>query len=187
MKKLAVVAICLVSLSGSAIAQDARTVIAGAQQALGGVKSITYSGTATDVEDGTLPAGAFTWQVDYITGQVLRPLVAPTTGSTSGSFPVPRLTPYTGTDVLYRVTLTVTDSDGLSTTTSHDLELKQQRVEFYRTVDQAKALVAKVPDVPVTYLAARPVQLPRPGRWSGCRKGAPTRALAGTHWPCDLF
>jgi hypothetical protein len=33
-------------------------------------------------------------------------------------------------------------------------------VEFYRTVDQAKALVAKVPDVPVTYLAARPVELP---------------------------
>jgi pimeloyl-ACP methyl ester carboxylesterase len=36
----------------------------------------------------------------------------------------------------------------------------QERVEFYRTVDQAKALVAKVPDVPVTYLAARPVELP---------------------------
>jgi thioesterase domain-containing protein len=28
------------------------------------------------------------------------------------------------------------------------------------TVDEAKALVAKVPDVPVTYMAARPVELP---------------------------
>jgi hypothetical protein len=37
-------------------------------------------------------------------------------------------------------------------------------VEFYRTTDQAKPLVAKVPDVPVTYLAARPVELPRTGR-----------------------
>jgi dienelactone hydrolase len=36
----------------------------------------------------------------------------------------------------------------------------QERVAFYRTADQAKALVAKVPDVPVTYLAARPVELP---------------------------
>jgi hypothetical protein len=27
-------------------------------------------------------------------------------------------------------------------------------------VDEAKALVAKVPDVPVTYMAARPVELP---------------------------
>ncbi len=39
-------------------------------------------------------------------------------------------------------------------------EANQERVEFYRTVDEAKALVAKVPDVPVTYLAARPVELP---------------------------
>lgn len=39
-------------------------------------------------------------------------------------------------------------------------EANQERVAFYRTVDQAKALVAKVPDVPVTYLAARPVELP---------------------------
>jgi hypothetical protein len=36
----------------------------------------------------------------------------------------------------------------------------QESVDFYRTTDQAKALVAKVPDVPVTYLAARPVELP---------------------------
>jgi hypothetical protein len=39
-------------------------------------------------------------------------------------------------------------------------EANQERVEFYRTVDEAKPLVAKVPDVPVTYLAARPVELP---------------------------
>jgi hypothetical protein len=36
----------------------------------------------------------------------------------------------------------------------------QESVDFYRTTDQAKALVAKVPDMPVTYLAARPVELP---------------------------
>jgi pimeloyl-ACP methyl ester carboxylesterase len=39
-------------------------------------------------------------------------------------------------------------------------DANQERVEFYRTTDQAKPLVAKVPDVPVTYLAARPVELP---------------------------
>ena len=39
-------------------------------------------------------------------------------------------------------------------------ERNQESVDFYRTVDQAKALVAKVPDVPVTYMAARPVELP---------------------------
>lgn len=39
-------------------------------------------------------------------------------------------------------------------------EANQERVEFYPTVDEAKPLVAKVPDVPVIYLAARPVELP---------------------------
>jgi glyoxylase-like metal-dependent hydrolase (beta-lactamase superfamily II) len=48
-KKLAVIAICLACLCGNAIAQDAKTIIANAQKALGDVKSITYSGSAKDV------------------------------------------------------------------------------------------------------------------------------------------
>src|SRR5438132_14169021 len=42
-------AICVACLCGSAMAQDAKTVIAAGQKALGDVKSITYSGTARDV------------------------------------------------------------------------------------------------------------------------------------------
>src|SRR2546423_2535326 len=49
LKKLAVVAICLAYLCGNVMAQDAKTVIANAQKALGDVKSITYSGSAKDV------------------------------------------------------------------------------------------------------------------------------------------
>ena len=49
MKKLTLVAICLTSLSGTAAAQDAKTVVAAAQKALGDPKSITYSGSAKDV------------------------------------------------------------------------------------------------------------------------------------------
>jgi len=48
-KKLAVAAVCLASLCASAIAQDAKTVIANAQKAMGDLKSITYSGSAKDV------------------------------------------------------------------------------------------------------------------------------------------
>jgi glyoxylase-like metal-dependent hydrolase (beta-lactamase superfamily II) len=48
-KKLNVVAIALAFLCGSAMAQDAKTVIANAQKAMGDLKSITYSGTAKDV------------------------------------------------------------------------------------------------------------------------------------------
>jgi len=48
MKKLALT-IGVALLCGNAMAQDARTVIADAQRALGGVNSITYSGSASDV------------------------------------------------------------------------------------------------------------------------------------------
>ena len=43
-KKLAFVAICFAYLGGNAMAQDAKTVIANAQKALGDPTSITYSG-----------------------------------------------------------------------------------------------------------------------------------------------
>ncbi len=48
LKKLAVFTMC-VAFCGSAVAQDAKTVIANAQKALGDLKSITYSGSAKDV------------------------------------------------------------------------------------------------------------------------------------------
>ena len=48
-KKLALVAFCLALPVGNAMAQDAKTVIANAQKALGDPKSITYSGSAKDV------------------------------------------------------------------------------------------------------------------------------------------
>ena len=48
LKKLTLIAICL-AYPWAAMAQDAKTVIADAQKALGDVKSITYSGSAKDV------------------------------------------------------------------------------------------------------------------------------------------
>lgn len=97
-------------------------------------ETISYSGAGTDAEDGALPPSAFTWRVDYLTGEILRPLVAPTTGSTSGTFSIPTLTPYTATDVRYRVTLTVTDSSGLSAETSVDLLPRTARVSLATNV-----------------------------------------------------
>ena len=48
-RKIAGIAIGIAFVGGSAIAQDAKTVIANAQKALGDLKSITYSGSAKDV------------------------------------------------------------------------------------------------------------------------------------------
>ncbi len=49
MKTLILVASSVACLCGTALAQDAKSVVAGAQRALGDLKSITYSGSAKDV------------------------------------------------------------------------------------------------------------------------------------------
>ena len=49
LRRLTLVAIALACLPGTALAQDAKAVIASAQKALGDPKSITYSGSAKDV------------------------------------------------------------------------------------------------------------------------------------------
>ncbi len=87
-----------------------------------GGQTFSFSGHATDPEDGTLAAGRFTWQVDYHTGTVVRPFVNATSGITSGSFTIPTETPYKLANVFYRVRLTVTDSTGISSTVTRDLQ-----------------------------------------------------------------
>ena len=78
---------------------------------------ITFSGSATDAEDGTLPASAYTWNIDFLHEGHVHP-GTPITGVTSGTFTIPT----TGHDfsgfTRYRVSLTVTDSSGLQSTSS---------------------------------------------------------------------
>jgi glucose/arabinose dehydrogenase len=81
---------------------------------------IAYAGTATDPEDGSLPASAFTWRVDFHHDAHVHPFMAPTTGAASGSFTVPA-TGHTETNVWYRIYLTVTDAGGLTHTTQRDI------------------------------------------------------------------
>jgi glucose/arabinose dehydrogenase/PKD repeat protein len=74
---------------------------------------ISLSGAGADPEDGPLPASAFTWNIDFLhdghvhPGQVI-------TGSKTGTFTIPT----TGHDfegnTRYRISLTVTDSSGLT-------------------------------------------------------------------------
>ena len=82
-----------------------------------GGDDISYSGTATDAEDGTLPQSAYTWEIDMLHAGHVHPGL-PTSGSSTGTFTIP----VTGHDfsgnVRYQISLTVTDSNGISTTTS---------------------------------------------------------------------
>ncbi|HEX6729391.1 MAG TPA: PQQ-dependent sugar dehydrogenase, partial [Pyrinomonadaceae bacterium] len=72
---------------------------------------ITYSGTASDTEDGELAAARFTWQVDFHHHTHVHPFLPPTTGSRTGSFAIPTIGE-TATDVFYRIRLKVVDSGG---------------------------------------------------------------------------
>jgi glucose/arabinose dehydrogenase len=78
-------------------------------------QTINFSGTATDPEDGTRPASAFTWRVVFHHAEHTHPFLGPLTGVTSGSFTIPD-TGETATDVFYEIRLTVTDSQGAPTT-----------------------------------------------------------------------
>ena len=82
--------------------------------------TINYSGSATDQEDGSLAAGAFTWQVDFHHDTHTHPVVQPTTGATTGSFDIPQAGE-TSSNVWYRIHLQVRDSAGLVGSTFRDV------------------------------------------------------------------
>ena len=82
---------------------------------------INFAGTGTDPEDGTLPAGAFTWRVDFHHDDHNHPFMASTGGIRNGSFTVPR-DGELAANVWYRVNLTVTDSDGFTHSTFRDVK-----------------------------------------------------------------
>lgn len=81
---------------------------------------ITYFGTGSDNEDGTLAASRFTWDVTFHHGTHTHPFLAPFSGVTGGTFEIPRVG-HSASDVWYRIRLTVTDSSGLSHTVFRDI------------------------------------------------------------------
>jgi glucose/arabinose dehydrogenase/regulation of enolase protein 1 (concanavalin A-like superfamily) len=94
-----------------------------------GGQTISFAGTATDAVDGTLPASAYTWQVDVIANGVVKPFytnevphsfAGPVSGVTSGTFQVPNdqsITPST----VFRITMRVIDSLGIPTVVTQDI------------------------------------------------------------------
>ena len=75
---------------------------------------INFSGSATDAEDGNIPASAFEWTVDFanniINSFIPGPIIPQ--GTASGSFVIPN-TGDPSPNVFYRLRLKVTDSNGL--------------------------------------------------------------------------
>ena len=124
---------CVVSnAQGNAVSNDATLTVTGnsapvatiTQPAAGvqysGGDVIAYAGSGSDAEDGTLPASALTWQVDFHHDTHVHPFLPPWSGVTSGTFTIPR-TGETSANVWYRIYLTVTDAQGMRTTTFRDI------------------------------------------------------------------
>jgi len=78
---------------------------------------IAYSGTGTDALGNSLPAGAFTWSIDFLHEGHVHPGL-PTTGVRSGTFTIPTSGHDFSGNTRYRFALTVTDADGLTATQS---------------------------------------------------------------------
>jgi glucose/arabinose dehydrogenase len=111
-----------------------------------GGQTINFSGTATDPEEGALPASAFTWRVDLHHESHVHPFVQPISGITSGSFRTSdRGHPETTT--FYRITLTVRDAAGLTQTSSVDLV---PRTSTIRLASQPSGLQVTLDGQPVT-------------------------------------
>ena len=81
--------------------------------------TISFSGSASDTEDETLPADAFEWTVFVHHQEHIHPF-SQFSGVTSGSITIPTIG-HILPDAFYRITLTVTDSEGLVHTSFHDI------------------------------------------------------------------
>jgi PKD repeat protein len=79
--------------------------------------TLGYAGSATDGEDGTLAPAAFSWRILLRHAGHVHPFLGPVNGLTSGFFTIPT-SGHTPENTSYEVVLTVTDSDGLTGTTS---------------------------------------------------------------------
>jgi glucose/arabinose dehydrogenase/PKD repeat protein len=104
------------------------TPAAGQRFAVGEV--IALGGSATDAQDGTLPASALTWEVIRHHAAHTHPWLGPVTGNSSsftGAAPEDLLAT---TNSYLEVRLTATDSSGASATVSRDVQPKLVNLTF---------------------------------------------------------
>ncbi|HSX58468.1 MAG TPA: PQQ-dependent sugar dehydrogenase [Candidatus Saccharimonadales bacterium] len=81
-------------------------------------QTINFAATATDPEDGTLPASAFAWNIEFGHSTHFHPHQS-FTGIKSGSFVANFME--SADNVFYRITLTVTDSGGKQASVFRDV------------------------------------------------------------------
>ncbi|MFC4313482.1 PQQ-dependent sugar dehydrogenase [Steroidobacter flavus] len=109
-----------------------------------GGQTFTFSGSATDPEDGALPASAFTWRVDFHHDDHTHPHLPETSGIANGSFTIADRGE-TSANVFYRLILTVRDSEGLTDTTFVDIHPRTSVVTLTSNIPNAQLTLDGVP------------------------------------------
>ncbi|GAA2613908.1 hypothetical protein Adu01nite_06510 [Paractinoplanes durhamensis] len=108
--------------------------------------TISYAGTASDPDQGVLPAGAYSWSVVFHHADHVHPFLGPIDGVTSGTFTIPRISDNVGT-TWYEIKLTVTDSGGLTHTSSVAVKPNLVRLTFRANVEGLQYAVDGIPAV----------------------------------------
>jgi glucose/arabinose dehydrogenase len=100
---------------------------------------IKISGTATDPEDGPLPASAFEWYLLLHHNTHTHPELGPIDGKTKLKYTVPHVFE-TDPDIWLRIHLIVTDSEGVKTEVTRDVLPKMSSLSF-DTVPAGNAVI----------------------------------------------
>ena len=118
---------------------DITTPAEGATFAVG--QTIALTGSATDAEDGPLPASQFSWTVVRHHADHIHPYFGPATGNgLTITAPAPE-DALAATNSYLEVILTVTDSGGLSTTASRLIEPRKVALTFFTNPSGLKLVI----------------------------------------------
>lgn len=105
--------------------------------------TVSFSGSGSDEQDGALPASAYKWTVVFHHADHVHPFRDNITGP-SGSVTIPRTRDQLG-NTFYRISLTVTDSSGLSTTVYKDINPNLVRLTFNASDPDATFTIDGIP------------------------------------------
>jgi PKD repeat protein len=115
--------------------------------------TISFTGTGADPEEGNLPASAFQWRVVFHHKDHTHPFIDSIADLNTGQFTIP-VTGEPDPDQFYRVHLTVTDSDGLSSTKVMDIAPRTSTVTLATNIPGLKINLDGTPQNPGTSILA---------------------------------
>jgi len=108
-------------------------------------QTISYSGTGTDPQDGTLADKAFSWTIVFHHATHTHPFLGPITGKKAGTFTIPAQGEW-ASNVWYRINLTVTDSAGQTQTSYVDVKPNVVTLTFNTVPSGLQTAIDGVPN-----------------------------------------